>query len=177
MATILGIDPGLSKMGLALVRVNQEGERVLALDVLRTEKSHKKRHVLASEDNVRRIQELAAALAPWFDGDVVAVCAESQSWPRSLGSATKTAMAWGIIGTILQRRRLPSLQASPQQVKAAVTGRKTASKEQVQAALEKRYGPLDWPSRKADREHCADALAAIVACLDSEVIRMARRIR
>lgn len=84
-------------------------------------------------------------------------------------------MAWGVVATLAEACRVPILQVSPQELKLRVVGKKTASKEEVQQALEQRYGDLPWPPQRTLREHAADGLGAIVACLDSDVVLMARR--
>lgn len=74
---------------------------------------------------------------------------------------------------------LPIVQATPQEVKRATTGARDASKDDVRAALERRYGPLAaflGALPDGEHEHPVDALAATVACLDSEPLRMARRL-
>ncbi len=84
-------------------------------------------------------------------------------------------MAFGVIAAVAQRHGLPVVQASPQQVKKALCGRRDASKMDVKGALERRYSGLPWPPQQTLVEHAADALAAAVACLEHQVVRMARR--
>jgi crossover junction endodeoxyribonuclease RuvC len=176
MSKLLGIDPGFASLGWALVELLPETERVIQMGVIRTAKSTKKRSVRASDDNLRRIGELTQSLEPMvYTPGAIAVCAESQSWPRNAGSSAKVGMAWGVLGALAAIRGVPIFQASPQEVKKAVTGKKTASKLEVQIALEVRYGPLKWPPQKTLREHAADALASVVACLDAPGIQVVRR--
>ena len=174
---LLGLDPGLASCGVALVEL-AEPVRPVALAVLRTRPSPKRRSILACEDSMRRAAELALGLAAWLDRlGLVAVCSEAQSWPRSAGSAAKVALAFGVLAAQAQARGLPVLQASPQRVKAAVAGSRTASKGEVAEALAVRFGALPWPAGlpRGQREHAADALAAAVACLDAPAVLMARR--
>lgn len=175
---VLGIDPGFAALGLARVEYRADGcTAVDTLRTFRTAKSGKKAAVLATEDNMRRCQEIGEALATYFaDEDVVAVCCESQSWPRNAGAAAKVAMAWGVLAEIARARGVPIVQASPQRIKLAACGRRSATKLEVRAAMDKRY-PLHppWPRRKADVEHAADALAAVWACRDAGVIVAVRR--
>lgn len=177
MSIVLGCDPGLASFGLALVDVDATDERVVALEVLRTEKSSRKRSVLAADDNVRRCRELSARLL-YLVGQhrPRVICAESMSHPRGSSAAAKLAMSWGALATVAEILALPLVQAAPKAIKLATAGSGTASKEDVQAALERRYPGLAWPSRKSDVEHAADALGAVVACLESDVVRMARRL-
>ena len=176
MPTLLGIDPGFAALGLARVELVRDGERVAEFGVVRTSKSDRKRAVLASDDNVRRIVELAQAVERWITPDTIALCCESQSWPRSSALCGKLGMAWGVIGTLAARHDLPVLQASPKEIKQAVVGKATASKAEVQGALTARYGPLELPAQRTLHEHCCDALGAVVACLDAAPVLMARRL-
>lgn len=178
MSIILGIDPGLASFGVAVVELLPEGERVLALEVIRTAKSAAKHDVLAACDNVRRARELAAALESIIrERCPVAIAAESMSFPRSSSVAGKMCLAWGVVSALAEEHGLPVVQASPQQVKAAVVGDKSASKLDVESALLRRYGnAIEALVHVPDgqREHAFDSLAAVVASLGSDVVRMAR---
>lgn len=185
---VLGLDPGFASIGWAKVRIYSRTEEVIALGVFHTEKSTKKQGVLSVEDNVRRTREVACFFAEMcinrnlHKERVTVVCAESMSFPRNASAAAKVAMSWGALVATLERcGDLPLVQASPQEVKLAVCGRKDASKLDVLQALRARYGAkFDRACNAAGcppsmLEHPVDALAVIVACLDSEVVRLARR--
>lgn len=172
---VLGVDPGFASLGLAWVRLLPHAEIVERLAVVTTAPSARKRQVLATDDNVHRLRELwetlRAALSPRVG--VVACCVEAQSWPRNAGAAVKVAMVWGLLVAATEEANVPLMQVSPMEIKRAVTGDRKASKDDVQNALDLRYPEMPpWP---AHREHCADALGAVVACLGADVIRMARR--
>lgn len=189
---ILGIDPGFANLGFSLCVAGRTatGERTLSIQKMGcvfTEASSKKRNVLAADDNLRRTRELVVALDKLLGVDeegrarVRVICAESMSFPRNASNAAKVALSWGIIGTLSVLRDVPVVQASPQEIKLAVAGAKTASKEEIQAALQTRFhtdlterltkvdgSPL---TRKDAVEHPYDSLAAIVACMGSEVLK------
>lgn len=175
---VLGVDPGFASFGYALLDVGPSEEIVLQMGVLRTEPSSKKLRVLATEDNLRRAKEVAHDL--FFlveENEVKIVCAESMSWPRNASAAAKVAMSWGCIASVIEKHGLSAAQASPQQVKKTLCGKKDASKEEVAQALRNRYRGCERFAEgviSSQQEHCYDALAAVVACLDSELIRVAR---
>lgn len=176
MATVLGIDPGFSALGLAAVDLLPDGEALLAAWVVTTEKSSQKREVRASDDNLVRAQQLGVAL----EGAIrkyrpVALACEAMSYTRMASVAHKVGMAWGTIAALASMHGLPVVQASPQEVKKALCDAKTASKEEVILAIETRFPSIEWPSQKGLREHAADAVAAVVACLESAVLQMARQ--
>jgi Holliday junction resolvasome RuvABC endonuclease subunit len=84
------------------------------------------------------------------------------------------ALAWGVVVAVAQRHGLPLVQASPQEVKLALVGRKSAPKEEIVAEVERRWPELELPSQVTLQEHAADAVAVVLACLDSPVLEMAR---
>jgi crossover junction endodeoxyribonuclease RuvC len=180
-AYILGIDPGLANFGWALVDFSNQGEKLVECGVIRTEKSDEKRNVLASDDNFRRTRDVAKPLLTLFKKyDFAAICAESMSFPRSSSAAAKMAMTWGAIAMLAVEYNLPVSQASPQEIKKTLCGRKDASKEEIEEAVKKRYptmeGLLDEQKlANSYREHAYDAGAAIITALEtSEVIRAFR---
>ena len=103
------IAPGFAALGLARVELAPGGERVAALEVVRTAPS--KRQVESGwtppwsccrdggppHDNARRVRELAVALAARIGPATVALCCEGQSWPRNASSAVKVALCGGVV--------------------------------------------------------------------------------
>ena len=195
---VLGLDPGFASLGYVVVSfepshnwmgvLQRSGSPVMG--TIRTEKSNKKRSVKASDDNLRRGRELYNALSflmgsapsehpafPFVLGEealnIQAVCAESMSFPRSASTAQKIGITWGIISSISDFYNVPIVQASPQEIKKRVCGNKSASKESVQESLAEQFDIDPLIFNKTLREHPFDALGAVVACQDSEVIRMA----
>lgn len=194
---VLGLDPGFASLGWALLT---PAGQVINLGVVRTKKSNAKARTMATEDNVRRARELAKALHGLLDGvvpgqapsyqhvplgmhraplhRVVLVCAEAMSFPRSASVAAKMAMTWGALIGMLEVRGVALLQGSPQEVKRRCTGKPTASKDEVQRAMVRRYGPGLKRMLKgipADQhEHAYDALASATACLETDEARMLR---
>jgi crossover junction endodeoxyribonuclease RuvC len=179
---VLGLDLGLATCGVAVIDLGiwtghvYEHDRVVTFDVITTEASAKKRNVRATADNVRRIRELHDGLLKHVSRRLpVLICAEEQSWPRNSSTCAKIGMAWGVMVSLATMYKIPLLQVSPKQIKEAVCGQASASKEDVRRALEERYANLPpWPTKKSTIEHAADALGAFVACLEDDMLRMAR---
>ena len=177
---ILGVDPGFASFGWCIVHLLPQGEEVMKVDVIRTEKSTKKKNVKASDDDFHRSQEIATVLH-----EVVkmwkprAVAAEAMSFTRNASSAAKVARVWGVLADLCFVYSLPMTQASPQEIKKVLCGDKAATKEQVQQALETRYQHdfllFTQQVPKGQWEHGFDAAGAVVACLDTDVLKMARR--
>lgn len=173
---VLGVDVGFASMGLALVQLGPESETLLKTWVVRTEKSSRKLAVRSADDTARRSRELAQELERVLrEAGPGAVAIEAPSWPRSAGVSAKLGCAFGVLFGWAERYHLPLVMASPQDLKRALCGVKTASKGDVALAIERRFPAVEWPRAKTLIEHAADAIGAVVACLDSDVIRMARR--
>lgn len=176
-ARILGLDPGFATLGIARVRLGPSGEPLeVGASAFTTEPSAKKLEVRAASDNVRRMREIYRKLdlevAAWVPE---VICCEAQSWPRNAGAATKIGMAWGVIVAVAEQYDIPIVQATPQDVKVAVAGKKTASKDDVIGAVERLCPDLRWPDRKALWEHAADAISVVLACRSSETVRAVLR--
>jgi Holliday junction resolvasome RuvABC endonuclease subunit len=184
---IVGVDPALRNLGWVRVRLVTgviAGIEVLGMGVISTEPSSKKRHVLASDDNLRSIRELDAEfdrmLRGWGNGfgPTSAIVAESMSFPRNSSAAAKVALSWGMIGTRANVLGVPVVQASPQEVRKGLDLAKNASKDVVREAILRIFekeltGHLkDVPEGKWN--HAFDALAVVLACQQSDVIRALR---
>lgn len=174
---LLGLDPGFASFGYAILRTDPL--EMVAMGVIRTKKSTDKKRVLAVEDNVARAREIHCGLAHLLNRpDLAAVCAESFSPPRSSSVASKVALAWGVLVSMLEHRGLPLLQTTPQRVKKAVCGVPTASKEDVEKAVRM---AVPVPEELLAGipgglyEHVFDAAAVALACVESDMVRALRR--
>ncbi len=184
-ALVLGLDLGLANCGWALWRLVARDAVLVDLGLWSTEKSDKRREVLASHDEMRRARELAnqmdRLLNEWRDvgQPVRAVAVEAKSLPRNASSASKIGMAWGVFAAEVERRGLPVVQASPQEVRKALGLAKSASKLDVQACVFAHTAGAQAMLAakkivKGDWEHPVDASAAVLACQDSEILRAVR---
>jgi crossover junction endodeoxyribonuclease RuvC len=174
---VLGIDSGLAACGLAAVRLLPAGEQLVEIQVFTSKPSDRKVGVRAADDVARRARELAVVMGLALEQyRPVALAIESPSWPRNAGSAAKMGIAFGVAFGMAERFGLPLVQATPMDVKLAVTGRKTASKDEVILAVETRFPGIEWPRQTTLWEHGADAVGVVLACLNSEPLRMARRL-
>ena len=175
---ILSVDPGFSSVGWALGSINTGGGiDYLGGGVIRTKKSSAK--VLVCDDNAVRAREIVAGIMGVFEtigahpSKLKAIVSEAQSWPRNASVSAKVGMCWGIMCTFSQVCEIPLVQVSPQNLKKSLTGRKSASKQDVAEAV------ADvWPKIQADanmypatqREHIYDAAAALIASKQSPAI-------
>jgi Holliday junction resolvasome RuvABC endonuclease subunit len=176
---VLGIDSGFAEMGYAFVRL-MPNEHVIDLGAFRTKKDPRKKRVLCSDDEFRRVREIARYLDELLvrHGRPAVVCFEAQSYPRNAATVRKMALAWGAAAAVIELRSMADSHASPQAIKKTLCGAANASKKAVRAALEQRYGePLKRllsPLSAKNAAHPCDALGAIITCSDGPEVRMAR---
>lgn len=158
-------------MGVCTAYYDGKKLSVTNMGCIETKKSQRK--VLACDDNVKRLDKVYDALWGWgCAGDIM--CAESMSFPRNSGAAAKVAMTWGLIVALKSQFNMALVQSSPQDIKLAVADTRTASKATMQVKLMSMYpevkGLLEGiPASR--QEHPIDALGAIVAALDSDIVK------
>jgi len=177
---VLGLDPGFANFGWCLVRVSghsPDSIKVLDMGVIKTRKDTRK--VLVAEDNFKRAVKLTEELSTiLFEREPQVMCAESMSYPPHASTAAKMSISWGVVAALSCMARLPVVQRSPQEIKMAITGSQKASKHTMAATLGQRYPEGKEALRKLPQslhEHPWDALGAVVASMDSEVIKMGLR--
>lgn len=176
MTTVLGIDGGFASLGWAVLSVNEASATLINSGVIRTEKSARKQEVRASDDNFRRCQEIHTQLARLIGiHEPQLLCMEAFSPPRNASNGSKMGMAFGVIAALADNCGLPVLQASPQDIKKALCGKKTATKEEIQMVVESRFPNIEWPKQTSLWEHVGDAVAVVLACENSNAMKMARR--
>ncbi len=144
---VLGIDPGLTTTGYALVSGAASGERAVAAGVVRT---------AAGTPVERRLLELYRDLtAIVADHRPDAAAIERVFVNRNLQTATGVLRASGVALLVLAEAGIPVTEYTPSGVKKALVGSGDAPKAQVQRVLEMRLG-LGSAPKPAD---ASDALA------------------
>jgi len=179
-ACVIGVDPGFANFGYGVMFLGTGVEWITEVSVIRTQKTNKKQNVKAAADNFRRAQEISKAFHKVVNKvKPAAIVAETMSFPRNASVAAKMAMAFGVLADICYVYDLPMVQATPQEIKKYLCDNKSATKEAVQEALLGRYpGQFDAFMKVVPRskwEHGFDSIGAILTSLDSDVVRMARR--
>ncbi len=148
---VLGVDPGLTRCGIAVVDgAPGRALALVAVGVIRTP---------MGIDLGPRLVGLETGVEAWLDEhrpDVVAV--ERVFSQHNVRTVMGTAQASAVAITCAARRGLPVVLHTPSEVKAAVTGSGRADKAQV-AAMVTRLLHLQASPRPAD---AADALALAI---------------
>jgi crossover junction endodeoxyribonuclease RuvC len=157
----LGIDPGLSRCGYGAVRSSRGQLSVEAFGHLTTPAGDPLSERLAAlwEEVCRLLEELQP--------DVMVV--ERVLFQVNARTAMSVGQASGLALAAAARQRCPVAQYSPNEVKLAVAGYGSASKEQVQRMVQVLLR-LPEPPRPADR---ADALALAICHLSGTGLRAA----
>ncbi len=149
---VLGVDPGLSRCGYAVLEPSGRGRsRAIAIGVITTP---------PDDPTPERLAEIAhemRALIAEFQPQVVAV--ERIFFQNNVRTAVSVAQVSGIVIAEAAGRGSRVAEYSPSQIKAAVAGDGRADKKQVQLMVQNLLG-LSTAPKPAD---AADA-AAVALC-------------
>ncbi len=148
---ILGIDPGTSVTGFGLIQV-EGGRRFTAVDYgcIRPPAAQ------PLSQRYRIIFEGVEDLVKKYQPDAVAV--ETQYIHKNPQSGIKLGMARGVVVLAAALREIPLFEYAPARAKMAVVGTGRASKQQVQAMVQR----LLTLSKLPEPEDAADALAIAI---------------
>ena len=147
----LGVDPGIAATGWGLVRRKPTGFSLIGSGVQNTATQLPIGTRL--EIHYNAFQELLTEEVPTL------VCIKGVFFNRNISSCISTASVIAIIELACIQRGIPTLQVKPQAVKAAVTGKGTAGKQQVKRNVNKLL------RTQITSPHEADAAAAAIAGL------------
>ncbi len=145
---ILGIDPGTTLMGYGLIKASGKTPSMLALGVIELKKFTN--HYL----KLKRIFERTLHLIDQYHPDEIAI--EAPFYGKNVQSMLKLGRAQGVAMAAGLYRSVPIFEYAPLRIKQAITGRGSASKEQVALMLQKM---LDIPELP-DNLDATDGLAA-----------------
>lgn len=147
---IIGIDPGTRVTGYGIIQVNGSKYKLLDYGCIRPPQS------ATLHDRYLIIQESAEKLIEKFTPDVLAI--ETQFVYKNAQSALKLGMARGVVIVAARKRAIEVVEITPKSAKLAITGRGTASKQQVQAMVKQLLSLKELPTP----EDAADALALAI---------------
>lgn len=149
---VLGIDPGLTRCGYAVISIDgSRSPRALALGVIRT------RPTTPLPTRLAELRAELAALIGQYRPDAVAV--EQVFFQTNVRTAMSVGQASGLALAEAAAAGCRVEQYTPNQVKNAVAGWGGAGKEQVQKMVQARLGLATVP----DPPDAADA-AALALC-------------
>lgn len=161
---VLGIDPGVAKLGLAAVGRDGRRPALIWADTIST---------APDAPEADRLRVLADAVrAAIVAHRPVSVAVERVAFNRNQVSALTVARATGAVMVVAAEAGLAVEEYSPTQVKSAVTGAGNADKRQVRDALERVHGFRDLPAKP----DAVDAAAVALTHLVGATLRAAGRI-
>jgi len=124
---ILGIDPGTTIMGYGVISVTGNKISMLALGVLKLSKYDD--HPL----RLKIIFERMISLIEQYHPDELSI--EAPFFGKNIQSMLKLGRAQGVAIAAALSRSIPIFEYSPRKIKQSITGKGSASKEQVAAML------------------------------------------
>jgi crossover junction endodeoxyribonuclease RuvC len=158
---VLGVDPGLSALGLGAVGRRDRRPTLLLAETVRTPSD------LSESERLRllygAIGDAIAAHEP------ASVAIERIAWNKNQVSAMSVARATGVVLLAAAEAGLPVEEYGSLEVKMAVTGQGNADKAQVRDALERFHGLRDLPNEP----DAVDAVAIALCHLMQSRLRQA----
>ena len=154
--TILGIDPGYGRVGIAVIEKSNRGEKLIYSECFETDGklSHLKRLLLIGE-KVRKVIEKSQPQK---------MAIETLLWSKNKKTALQVAEARGVILLEAARYGLLVCEYNPNQIKLAITGYGKSDKKQIISMVEKliKISPSAAGQKRHDDEY--DAIAAALTC-------------
>ena len=124
----MGIDPGTNVMGYGVLGVNGKSPEVVVMGVRQLSRFDS--HYL----RLRRIFERVTSLVDQYLPDELAI--EAPFFGKNVQSMLKLGRAQGVAMAAVLARDIPIAEYAPLSIKQSVTGRGSASKEQVATMLQ-----------------------------------------
>jgi crossover junction endodeoxyribonuclease RuvC len=125
---ILGIDPGTNIMGYGIIETKGASIRLLSLGVIKL--NHLDDHAL----KLKKIFEQSFSLIEQYKPDELAI--EAPFFGKNVQSMLKLGRAQGVAIAAALSRSVPVFEYSPRKIKQSITGKGSASKEQVASMLQ-----------------------------------------
>lgn len=160
---VLGVDPGVASVGLAVLARDRSRTRILWSRNLTT---------LAALDESARLQQVHEAVSEAIaEYRPSALAIERLMWGKNVGSAMKVSRASGVILLAARQAGIPVEEYAPLEVKMAVTGVGNAGKDQVRLMLTRAHRIEDLPTQP----DAADAVAIAFCHMQQSKLRAVAR--
>ncbi len=150
---VLGIDPGVARLGLAVVVRRDRKAVIVWSDTVRTDRR--------TPEAVRLLTISLAVRAALAEHRPESVALERVAWNVNKASAMAVARATGVVMAAAAEAGVPVEEYGSLEVKNAITGSGGADKDQVMTALVRIHGLADVPTEP----DAADAVAIAVTHL------------
>ncbi|HZH86180.1 MAG TPA: crossover junction endodeoxyribonuclease RuvC [Brumimicrobium sp.] len=147
---ILGIDPGTTIMGYGIIHIKNKKMSLVTFGVIHLQK------LATHPDKLKRIFERVDALIKEYKPDEMAI--EAPFFGKNVQSMLKLGRAQGVCIAASLSRDVPFEEYSPRRIKQAITGKGSASKEQVAAMIQNLLDIKEIPKQL----DATDGLAAAI---------------
>ncbi|MCC5917722.1 MAG: crossover junction endodeoxyribonuclease RuvC [Cryomorphaceae bacterium] len=124
---ILGIDPGTTVMGYGIIEGKGNNATLIDLNIVSMRK------ISDPMEKLKQIFEQTIAIIEKYLPDEMAV--EAPFYGKNVQSMLKLGRAQGVVIAAAMYKNIPIAEYSPRKIKQSITGKGSASKEQVAAAL------------------------------------------
>ncbi len=124
---ILGIDPGSNIMGYGLIHIKNNQPSLIKMDVLKLSKTD------SQLLRMKHIFHFTLQLIEDYLPDIMAI--EAPFFGKNVQSMLKLGRAQGTAIAAALYKNIPVFEYSPKKIKQSITGRGSASKEQLSAML------------------------------------------
>lgn len=153
--TVLGVDPGLTRCGYAVLQRDGTSVSAQTMGVITTPPD------MDLADRLTMVMADIEALIDETQPSAVAV--EQVFFQSNARTAMGVAQASGLVLVCARRRGLPVARYTPSQVKRAVTGSGVADKKQIQSMVARRLNLSVLPSPADAADAAAVALCHLAA--------------
>lgn len=143
---VLGLDPGVARLGYGVIASDGRRDRCVAYGVIETEKGELGPRLLELRERLR-------VLLTEYRPD--RVCVETLYFSKNVKTATAVGEARGVILLTCAEAGVPLIEVQPQAVKQAVAGYGAADKRQVMRMVQALLALPELPRP----DDAADALA------------------
>lgn len=150
---IIGIDPGVAKVGYGVIRKTQKKLKCLAYGVVETSAE------LSPGERLKKIEQGLNKLIRQYQPSVLAV--ENIYFFKNLKTAIPVSQVKGIILLSASKKGIPVYEFSPSQVKMTICGYGRADKTQVQRMIKEVLELKTIPGS----DDATDALAIALCCV------------
>ncbi|MDR0754291.1 MAG: crossover junction endodeoxyribonuclease RuvC [Prevotellaceae bacterium] len=147
---ILGIDPGTAILGYGLIRIDGKNPKLMILGSIELKKYSD--HYVKLKTVFDRIVQLIDEYHP----DELSI--EAPFYGKNVQSMLKLGRAQGVVMAAALQRSIPIFEYAPRKIKMSITGRGSASKEQVALTLQKILKIKDLPANLDATDGLAAAL-------------------
>ena len=182
MKRILSLDASLCSTGWTVYESDGKKWSLIDSGVISTQSEAKKKKIYKGDDMTRRLREIIEGLLHLLEThDPKAVCCEMFVGSQNASAASALSSAKAIVVTLCMIQRRPLLEVTPDDVKIALYGDKTASKRQMKDAACKLYPELkeQYHVSKTSNdgytgkfEHVADSVGVFKAVRNTPTIQL-----